>query len=163
MKIPANNNEINLYCLIGEALLKSQIVEQSLSHSTTIKMNPLETKERADEFLEQNQSYTLGRAIIISEKYNLHNLCLQDELKTFLKQRNWLVHHLMSGSEQDFNNGIIREELLNKIKSVSNRAEKIQRLIEYDIIDFCSTMGKDMSKIAGLIKLNEEGVRIKKL
>lgn len=162
MKIPANNNEITLYCLIGEALLKTQIVEQALSHSITLKLNPFETKGRADEILERNQSYTLGHAIKIAVKDKLYDLSLQSELNAFLKQRNWLVHHLISRTEQDFNNGIIREELLNKIKSVSNRAEKIQRLIEYDIIDFCSSMGKDMSKIAGVIKLNEEGVRIRK-
>ena len=39
-KIPANESEINLYCFLGEALLKIQMLEQALSHSITIKMNP---------------------------------------------------------------------------------------------------------------------------
>lgn len=86
-KIPANSNEINLYTSLGEALLKTQVVEQALSHSITLKMNPNETKERADEFLKQQQSYTLGKAIRIAEKEKLYKSPLQDELNAFLDQR----------------------------------------------------------------------------
>ena len=73
IKMPANNNEINLYCFLGEALLKTQIVEQALSHSITLKMNPREAKEQADEFLKRNQRYTFGQAIKIGIKKELYN------------------------------------------------------------------------------------------
>ncbi|MFC7774000.1 hypothetical protein [Flavobacterium sp. GCM10027622] len=161
-KIPANQDEINLYCFLGEALLKTQMVEQALSHSITIKMNPAETKEKADEFLKQNQSYTLGQAIKIAIKQKLYNSSLQDELNAFLQQRNWLVHKVICGNEEDLNAGNIKEELFNKIKSVSDKAESIQRTIEYDLIDFCSSKGKNMSKIVALLKLQEQGIRIRK-
>jgi len=162
IKIPANNSEINLYCFIGEALLKTQMVEQALSHSVTLKMNPTETKERADEFLKQNQSYTLGHAIKIAIKAKLYNLSLQDALIDFLRQRNWLVHKVICGNEEDLNIGNIKEELFDKIKSVSNEAESIQRAIEHDLIDFCSSQGKNMSETLELLKLQEQGIRIRK-
>lgn len=162
IKIQANNNEINFYCFIGEAVLKTQMAEQSLSYSITLKMNSTETKERADECLKQYQSYTLGQAIKIAIRENLFNLSMQDELNAFLKQRNWLVHKVIIGNEEDFNAGKIKEELFHKIKDISDKAENIQRLIEYDLIDFCSSKGKDMSKNLALLKLQEQGIRIRK-
>ncbi|MFB9079058.1 hypothetical protein ACFFLS_09825 [Flavobacterium procerum] len=161
-KIPANNNEINLYCFVGEAVFKVQMVEQALSYSITLKMNPTETKERADEFLQQNQSYTLGKAIKIGIKEELYSLLLQDELKAFLQQRNWLVHKTIIGNEEDFNAGNIKEELLNKIKDISDKAESILHAIEYDLIEFCSSKGKDMSETLALLNLQEQGIRIRK-
>jgi len=162
IKIPANNNEINLYCFLGEALLKTQMVEQALSYSITLKMNPSETKERADKFLKQNQSYTLGTAIKIAIKERLYNLSLQDELNAFLQQRNWLVHKVICGNEEDLNAGNIKQELFHKIKDISDKAESIQSVIQYDLIDFCSSKGKDMSKTLSLLKLQEQGIRIRK-
>jgi len=162
IKIPADNNEINLYCFIGEAVLKAQMLEQALSHSITLKMNPSETKERADEFLKENQSYTLGRAIKIAIKENLYNLSLQVELNAFLQQRNWLVHKVIPGNEEDLNAGNIKEELLYKIKAISDKAESIKCVIEYDLIDFCFSKGKDMSETLALLKLQDQGIRIRK-
>lgn len=161
-KIQANNNEINLYCFVGEAVLKTQMVEQALSYSITLKMNPTETKERADEFLKQNQSYTLGKAIKIAIKEELYNFSLQDELNAFLMQRNWLIHKVISENEENLNAGKIKEELLDKIKYISDKAESIQRVIEYDLIDFCSSKGKDMAETLALLKLQEQGTRIRK-
>jgi hypothetical protein len=162
IKIPANRWEIDLYCSIGEALLKTQIAEQALSHSITLKMNPAETNEKADEFLKQNQTYTLGQAIKIAVKEKLYNLKLQDELNAFLQERNWLIHKVICGNEENFNAGNIKEELFHKIKSISNKAESIQHAIEYDLIDFCSSRGKNMSKIVEVLKLQEQGIRIRK-
>ncbi|GEM50741.1 hypothetical protein EB1_05310 [Empedobacter brevis NBRC 14943 = ATCC 43319] len=162
IKIPANDIEINLYCFLGEALLKTQMAEQALSHSITLKMNPAETKERADEFLKQNQSYTFGHAIKIAIKEQLYSSSLQDSLNDFLKQRNWLVHKVICGNEENLNVENIKEELFHKIKSISDNAENIQRLIEYDLIEFCSSQGKNMSEICKLLKLQEQGLRIRK-
>ena len=161
-KIPANKDEIDLYCFLGEALLKTQLVEQALSHSITLKMNPDETKERADEFLKENQSYTFGKAIRIAVEKKLYNLSLQDELTAFLQQRNWLIHNVIIGNEEDFNTGNIKEGLFHKIKSISDKAENIQRALEYDLIDFCISKGKDMSKTVALLNLQDKGIRIRK-
>jgi hypothetical protein len=160
-KIPANQDEITLYCFVGEALWKIQIVEQALSHSITLKMNPAATKESADEFLKQHQSYTLGKAIKVAINEKLYNSSLQDELTGFLVQRNWLVHKAMSDSFHGLNWESKKEELFQKVKSISDRAENIQREVEYDMISFCSSKGKDMSKILALLKSQGEGVRVK--
>lgn len=159
-KIPANQNEITLYCLAGEALWKIQIVEQALSHSITLKLNPSATKERADEFLKQHQSYTLGKAVKIASTENLYNSQLQDELNAFLAQRNWLIHKAMAESHHGLHWETKKEELFQKIKSIADKAESIQRTIEYDMINFCSSQGKDMSAILAVLKSQEEGVRI---
>ncbi|GAA4075214.1 hypothetical protein GCM10022389_21080 [Flavobacterium cheonanense] len=143
----ANTNEITLYCFLGEALIKIQALEQALSHSVTIKMNPDESKEKADEFLKKQQGYTLGRAIGTASEKKLFNTVIQEELNSFLNQRNWLVHGVIIGNEENFNAGNIKEELFQKIKSISDKAEEIQRVIENDMIAFCSFKGKDMSKI----------------
>lgn len=162
VKIKSNNNEINLYCFLGEAVLKTQMVEQALSYSITLKMNPAETKEQADECLKQYQSYTLGQAIKIAIKEELYNLSLQNDLNAFLKQRNWLVHKVIIGNEENFNAGNIKEELFHKIKDISDKAESILRVIHYDLLDFCSSKGKDMPEIHALLKLEEQGIRIRK-
>lgn len=162
IKIPANQDEINLYCFLGEALLKTQMIEQALSHSITLKMNPTETKERADQFFKKNQRYTLGQAIKFMTNKKLYNLSFRHELNAFLQQRNWLVHNVICGNEEDFNAGNIKEELFDKIKSISDKAESIQRVIEHDLIDFCSSRGKDMSKISALLKSQEQGIKIQK-
>lgn len=161
-RIPANESEITLYCFLGEALLKTQIVEQALSYSITIKMNPDETKEKADEFLKKQQRYTLGQAIRIALEKKLFKTAIQEELNSFLEQRNWLVHSVLIGNEEDFNAGNIKEALFQKIKSISDNAENIKRIIEYDMIDFCSSKGRDMSNIKEVLQLQEKGLRIRK-
>ena len=162
IRIPANNSEITLYFYLGEALIKIQMLEQALSYSITIKMNPDETREKADEFLKKHQRYTLGQAIKTALEKKLFNSAIQDELNSFLEQRNWLVHSVLIGNEEDFNAGNIKEALFQKIKSISDKAESIQRVIEYDMIDFCSSKGKDMSKIKELLLLQEKGIRVRK-
>ena len=161
IRIPANTSEITLYCFLGEALLKIQMLEQALSYSITIKMNPDETRENADESLKKQQRYTLGQAIKIALEKKLFNTAIQDELNSFLEQRNWLVHSVLIGNEEDFNAGNIKEELFQKIKSISDKAESIQRVIEYDMIDFCSSKGKDMTEIKELLLLQEKGIRVR--
>ena len=162
IKIPANPDEITLYCFLGEALCKIQIVEQALSHSITLKMYPEETKERADEFLKKHQNYTLGMAIKTAREEGLYNLSIQDELNVFLKQRNWLVHKVILENQNDLLAENKKLDLFNRIKSISDKAESIQREIEHDMIKFCSSKGKDMSKILKLLKLQEQGIRIQK-
>lgn len=162
IRIPVNTSKITLYCFLGEALLKIQMLEQALSHSITIKMYPDETREKADEFLKKQQRYTLGQAIKTALEKKLFNSAIQDELNSFLEQRNWLVHSVLIGNEEDFNAGNIKEELLQKIKSISDKAENMKHIIEYDMIDFCSSKGRDMSKIKELLQLKENGIRVRK-
>jgi len=40
-----------------------------------------------------------------------------------------------------------KKELFHKIKSIANNAQKIQRAIEMDLANFCTSNGRDMSKV----------------
>lgn len=159
-KIPANQHEIQFYCFIGEALLKTQMVEQALNCSLTLKMNPDVTREKADEFLSRYQRHVLGKSIQIAIKEKLYNPMLEAQLGAFLKQRNWLVHRILIEMQNDLKLQIQNNELIDKIKAISDQAENIKQLIEYDLIDFCQLQGQDMSKILKQLKLQEKGFRI---
>lgn len=160
IKIPANQDEVTMYCYLGEALCKTQIVEQALSCSITIKINPNETKEQVDEFLKRQQRLTLGTAVKTARENNLYDCSLQKELDNFLKQRNWLVHQAMADFLHNLKTKEEKEGFFGKIKSISDKAEDLQRKIEYDMIHFSTSKGKDMSKILALLKMQEQGVRV---
>lgn len=161
VRIPANQDEITLYTFLGETLCTIQYVELGLSHSITIKMNPTETKEKANEILKQHLSFTLGKAIKLAIKENLYCSTLQEELNDFLIQRNWLVHKSMFEIQRDLHTNDKKEELFKKIKSISDKAVSIHQEIENDLIEFCIAKGKDMSKIVALLNLQKQGVRVK--
>lgn len=161
LKIPANNDEISLYTSLREALVKTQVVEQALSHSITLKMNPNETKEIADVFLQQKQCYTLGQAVKLAVKEKLYSPTIQNQLNAFLEQTNWLIHNVICGNEEDFNAGNIRNDLLDKVHSIADKAAVIHRSIEYDLIDFCESKGRDMSKFRAALELQDQGMRIR--
>ena len=63
-----------------------------------------------------------SKAIKIAIEVKLYYLSFQDELNAFLQQRNLLVHKVICGNEEDLNVENIKEELFNKIKSISNKA-----------------------------------------
>ncbi|WP_443946955.1 hypothetical protein ACJVDH_07555 [Pedobacter sp. AW1-32] len=52
--------------------------------------------------------------------------------------------------------------MLDKIHSVSDKAIIIHRELEYDLLDFCTSKGKDMSKMRTLLDLQGQGIRVRK-
>ena len=160
----ASQEEIMLCTLTGEALWRIQLVEQALSHAITLKLNPEETKEKADVVLKTYQSYTLGKAIKKALENGLYEPTLQNDLNDFLVQRNWLIHKIYSEILEDINSLSKREklfaELYQKVKSITNQAAKIQRSIEEDMIEFCKSKGRDMSEAIEMLKLHDQGIRI---
>lgn len=165
--ISANEDEIKLYTYLGEALWKIQTVEQALSCFITLKLNPGANMEEADAFLNKLQSYTLGKAIKESKDKKLFDDSFQEELFCFLNERNWLVHKSLAEIQHEFDyfnkrKGIIKK-LCNRIKDISDNAEIIKRKIEYDMIEFCESQNRNMSKISEILKLQEKGGRINKV
>ncbi len=150
-KKPASPDEIALYCHLGEALCKTQILEQALSHSIALKKNSEATQQIADEHLTILRSYTLGKAIYLSGKDQLCTSSLQHELNSFLEMRNWLVHKAMFESMNDLYTELARNKLFQKIKGIASAAENLQRKIELDMMDFCEARGSDMSKIRKIL------------
>jgi hypothetical protein len=162
VNIPANENEILLYCFVGEAIWKIQAVEQALSYAITLKMNPEVNKEEADKVIVKHQRLTLGQAVKLAKDKKLYESNTLEYLKDILNQRNWLVHSSLAESSHGKNWEDEKEKLFDRIKSISNNAERIRRMIEYDLLAFCTSKGRDLSNIYTLLKLQEQGFRITK-
>ncbi len=145
----ANRDEITLYCLMGEALCKIQILEDALSHSITLKKDIKHphgiSRQEADNILKKYRSYTLGKAIKLAKGQMLYSDVLQSNLEAFLEERNWLVHKSMD----DIISG---KEIFNRIKGIANRAQILQRAIEDDLIELSESIGVDMSEVHAEIK-----------
>ena len=148
---PASQDEMTVYCLMGEALCMIQHLEAALGHSITLKMNSSVTKDIADQILNKNRTYTLGKAIRLAQKENLYPPSLQNDLNDFLQQRNWLVHNAMFEHRNDLYAESSKAKLFQRIKSISNDARTMQHEIEMDMVNFCTSKGRDMSKILALI------------
>lgn len=148
---PASHDEITLYCLMGEAICKIQILEAALSVAITLKLNSDATEQVADEFLNKQRNYTLGKAIQLSAKDNIFLPPLKEELNDFLKQRNWLVHNAMFEAKSEQGNESTKREFFDRIQAISNTAQTLQHEIELDLVKFCEFKGRDMTKIRAVI------------
>lgn len=151
--IPASPSEISLYCCMGEALCMIQELEEALSHSITLKKYYAASKKIADEALNKHRkNYTLGKAVQLAGREKLYPEDLQNDLNDFYKERNWLVHKSMFESRDDIYSASSRSKLFQKIKSIADKARKLQHEIELDMADFCSMKGRDMSKVQAIIE-----------
>jgi hypothetical protein len=154
---PASQDEITLYCFMGEAVCKIQTLESALSCSITIKKHSTATRAEADKALsKQLRYYTLGKAVQLAEKEKLFSLPLQTDLNDFYQKRNWLVHQTMFEHRDGLSSDTATNQLFHKIKSIANEAQKIQRAIEMDLLDFCESKGRDVSKVLAVIEEHDE-------
>lgn len=144
---PASQQELSLYCFVGESVCAVQHLEDALSHSIVIKNEKTRIRTEADRLLEKHQSYTLGRAIKIVVKERLYPELLQQELKEFLSERNWLIHKSIAQGRDEWDLNVSREQLFSRIKAVSTQAQKLQQLIEEDMMEFAEANGVDMSRV----------------
>lgn len=154
---PANPEEMMLYARMGEAVCKIQILEQALSHSMTVKLNPDVSESDANVFLSKQQSYTFGKVVKLAAIEGVYPDKLQNALEELLVERNWLVHHAMLESRQG-NRIVVTEPIVQRIKSIANKSEKLQLILEYDLIDFAQSKGRNMSKTIEILK-REKGER----
>lgn len=154
---PANREEIMLYTHMGEAICKIQMLEQALSHSITVKLNPDANESDANVFLSKQQSLTFGMVVKLAAKEGAYSDKLQKALEELLAERNWLVHHTMLESQQG-NRIIVTEPILQRIKSIADRSEKLQLILEWDMIEFAQSKGRNMSKSIEFLK-REKGER----
>ncbi|CEG55698.1 hypothetical protein [Legionella fallonii] len=96
---PASQDEITLYCLMGEALCMVQHLKDAISHSITLTRDVKKLRsipfEMANKHLDKYHSYTLGQAINLAKKEGIYPESLQQTLDNFLLERNWLVHKCM--------------------------------------------------------------------
>ena len=144
---PASQQEQTLYCLVGEAVSAVQYIEDALSHSMVLKKEKPRLRSDADELLEKHRTYTLGSAINIAQKESLYTDSLQQELRVFLSERNWLIHRSIAQGHDEWDSNISRDKLLYRIKTITTQAQKLLQLIEEDLIEFSEANGIDMSRV----------------
>lgn len=151
---PASQQELSLYCFVGESVCAVQHVEDALSHSIVLKKDKKRIKSEADQLLEKHRSYTLGKAITIAEQASLYPKSLQQELREFLSERNWLIHKSIAHGRDEWDLNVSREQLFFRIKAITTQAQKLQQLIEEDMLEFAEANGIDMSRVRAEIKRN---------
>ncbi len=143
----ASQQELSLYCLVGQSVCAVQHVEDALSHSIVIKKTKPRLRKEADKLLEKHRSYTLGQAIKIAKQECLYPELLQQELNEFLSERNWLIHKSIAQGRDEWDLNISREKLMIRIKAITIQAQKLQQLIEEDLILFSEDNGVDMTRV----------------
>ncbi len=153
----ADQEQMWLYARMGEAICQIQILEQALSHCLTIKVNPDLEESEANIFLLQQQRNTFGSVVRLAAKKGAYPEELQTALEELLEQRNWLVHHAMRDSQQG-NRIVVMDSILQKIKSITDKAERLQQLLEWDLIDFSESKGRNVSKLIEVM-IQEKGPR----
>ena len=153
---PASQDEITLYCFIGEAICAVQHVEDALSHSITLKKDvktPFKIpKSEAERALVKNRSLTLGRAVRLAKKEQLFSKKLLQDLEEFLSERNWLVHKSIAQSRDEWDLNKSRDKLFRRISEISKQGQKLQHSIEEDLMDFSEANGLDMSGVRAELK-----------
>lgn len=149
---PASGEEIAFYCVMGEALCMIQELESALSHSITLKKHHALSKKLADDALvKHHEGHTLGKAIKLAEEADLYPLSLQKDLSDFNKKRNWLIHKAIFETRDDPYLDPKKHKLFQKIKSIADDARRLQHEIELDMVEFCTSRGRDMSKVMTVI------------
>lgn len=150
---PASQQELSLYCLIGESVCAVQHLEDALSHSIVIMRTSTLLRKVADKLLEKHRKFTFGKAIRIAKQENMFPESLQHELSELLTERNWLIHKSIAQSRYEWDMNISREKLMNRIKAITIKSLELQQLIEEDLIEFTESKGVDMSQVRH--KMNE--------
>ncbi len=154
---PASREEMAFYCVMGEALCMIQELESALSHSITLKKYHAVNKKQADNALiKQHEGHTLGKAIKLAKEENLYPPSLQKDLGDFNKRRNWLIHKAIFETRDDPYLDPRKHQLFQKIKSIADNARRLQYEIELDMVAFCASRGRDISKVLATIEMRKK-------
>lgn len=151
---PASEQEIFLYCHVGEAVCTVQHVEDALSHSIVLKGFAPPSRIEADQCLEKHRKYTLGKAIGVAKEMAVYSQPILVGLQEFLKERNWLIHSSVAQCSEALKTPEHMALFIDRIRVITKQAHEILQLIEEDLIDFAEEAGKDMSSVKAEIKRN---------
>jgi len=83
----ASQDELTLYCYMGEAMCMIQELESAISCSIIIKRHSTATRAEADEALNKQRRYTLGKAVQLAAKEKLLPFASAKRLKRFLSEK----------------------------------------------------------------------------
>lgn len=90
----------------------------------------------------------MGQAVQEAANKRLYADDIQEVLKKFLIERNWLVHKSIDNIYMPIN----RNALFHRLKAIGIEAHRMQRAIEEDLLSFSESMGLDMSHVRAAIK-----------
>ncbi len=153
-KKPVNQEVVVLYTYIGEAVCAIQHLEDHLSCSIVMKTIPQNTpKKEADAQLEKRRRLPLGSAIKEAKKKKVFSDNIQIKLEAFLPKRNWLIHGGISRYREEQFVASVDKNILEKVKALSNEVNEIFHLLETDLLSYCESNGRDMSKVRAAIEV----------
>ena len=119
------------------------------------KRNPT-TEHIAYERLERERKGTLGSIYGRAKDEGIIPENMKVRFETFLNERNWLIHKSRTESSTHLYNDILRNKMLNRIKTICNESMKLKRLLFEEFQSFLISEGIDLDKA---YKLADENLR----
>lgn len=131
-----------LYTLLGRAVWSIQHLEDALNAAIAIKNPKATNRTEGDKIRNSNRELPLGRAIGRAEKEKTFEKDFQENLRSFLADRNWLIHRCMHESVDDAGAILDESQLFTKIRDIELSAVSLKEAIEIDILNFCEANGR---------------------
>lgn len=129
-----------LFTLVGQGIWYLQMMEDALHTTITLKRDVKTPKsitaEEGKICLAKHRRKTLGQSLEISRQALVLSADLQKRLEHFKEERDWLVHRSVHQNGDDLYVDEKRGALMNRIKSFSEEAKILQKLIASELEDF---------------------------
>lgn len=141
-----NEFELNvLFTAIGAGIWYLQDVEIALHTFITlkrdVKVRGSVSFEDGENLLNKHRRNSLGISLKIAREAQVLSQSLQERLKKFKEERNWLVHHVVYQRREDLYLDDTRYALIHRIQAFADEALKLQKLILDEIADFVTPQG----------------------
>lgn len=154
-----------LYASIGRGIWHLQNLEDALHTCITVKrdirVRGTVSFEKAEAILLKHRSNALGKSLQIAREAQVLSPSLDERLKAFKEERDWLVHRSVYQNRQDLYLEDKRLELILRIQKFSEEALVLQKLIAKKLEEFVVAQGvsrKEITQVAekNMRKLKEE-------
>lgn len=148
-----NANELQaLFALIGEGIWYLQNVEDALNTYITIRRDIKApgsvTKQEGEAILDKHRkNNTLGRSLKISRNNEILSQALQERAEHFRDERNWLIHRSVFQHREDLYLDTTRNALMIRIKTFSEEAQMLHKLIAAELEEFVVSKGVSRSNV----------------
>lgn len=148
--LPITPNEFNeVVSQIGFAVLQIQVLEQALAvhfvlvHKVSVEM----ARSEIEELFLKTEKRTLGQLFKSIPNTNQATLTLLLRLKSFVEERNWLIHRVRHENGTDFYSGAKRTALIQRIIAIAEEALALQKAFQKTTEDHLVAQGISMIEI----------------
>lgn len=159
MQRQINEEELKiLYCEIGVAVWHIQYVEDVLVTFVVAKKHKRSptTKHIAYERLERERKGTLGSIYSRAKDEGIIPKNIEARFENFLSERNWLIHKSRTESSTHLYDDILRNKMINRIKTICDESIKLKKLLFEEFQSFLISESIDIDKA---YKLADENLR----